>query len=305
VDCAKADLASCYNLPDQDVFYSLDIRRDRIRITQPGVDSVGKVTLADKVVWITGASSGIGEALAYALSAHGAKLVLSARREDVLCNVRSKCAKPEKHLVQPLDMACPAEFEPALKTVLDQFGAVDVLVHCAGVSQRGTALKTELKVDRHLMEVNYLGPIALTKCVLPNMLERGTGHIVVVSSLLGKFSVPKRAAYSASKHALHGFFDALRGEVETQGIFVTLVCPGFIRTNASLNALEGDGTPHNKMDSQIADGLSSNVCAREIVRAIEQRRREVYICRKERMGLFLSRFAPGVFSRVTRLKRKK
>src|SRR4051812_22915408 len=199
---------------------------------------MGKVTLADKVVWVTGASSGIGEALAYALSARGARLILSARREDVLRNVQANCANPKKHFVQPLDMADPAEFAPTVKTVLDRFAAIDVLVHCAGISQRGTALDTELIVDRHLMEVNYFGPIALTKCVLPRMLERGTGHVVAVSSLLGKFAVPKRAAYSASKHALHGFFDALRGEVETQGIFVTLVCPGFVRTNASLNALE-------------------------------------------------------------------
>ncbi len=117
--------------------------------------------------------------------------------------------------------------------------------------------------------------------------------------------MPKRAAYSASKHALHGFFDALRAEVETQGITVTMVCPGFVRTNASFNALEGDGTPHNKMDTQIASGLLPKNCARRIIRAVERRRREVYICRREIVGLYLSRFAPGLFHRFTRTKRQK
>ncbi len=202
-------------------------------------------------------------------------------------------------------MLRPESFASAAESVHNRFGRIDVLLHCAGISQRGTALDTESKVDRHLIELNYLGPVALTKEVLPAMLARGAGQIVVISSLLGKFAMPKRAAYSASKHALHGFFDALRSEVETQGIAITMVCPGFVRTNASFNALKGDGTPHNKMDAEIAHGLSCDECARRIVRAIERREREVYICRKEIFGLYLSRFVPGLFGRITRSKRQK
>lgn len=263
---------------------------------------MARSSLNGKVVWVTGASSGIGEALTYAVAERGGLVILSARREDVLANVRGKCANPNQHLVLPLDILAPDSFSAAVQTVLERFGRIDVLVHCAGISQRGKSLDTELKVDRHLMELNYFGPIALTKQVVPSMLACGTGQIVVISSLLGKFAVPKRAAYAASKHALHGFFDALRAEVECQGIAVTLVCPGFVQTNASLNALEGDGTPHNQMDAEIAHGLPRERCARQIVRAIERRRREVYICRQEIVGLYLSRFAPGVFSRYIRLK---
>jgi len=265
---------------------------------------VTRPNLAGKVIWLTGASSGIGEALAHVLASRGAVLALSARREEVLEEVRSKSANSDRHFVLPLDMLQPGSFAAAVESVHGHFGRIDVLIHCAGISQRGTAADTELKVDRHLMELNYFGPIALTKQVLPPMLTRGEGQIVVISSLLGKFAMPKRAAYSASKHALHGFFDALRAEVEAQGISVTMVCPGFVRTNASFNALEGDGKPHNKMDMQIANGLAPEECARRIVRAIERRRREVYICRKEIFCLYFNRFAPGLFSRFTRFKRR-
>jgi short-subunit dehydrogenase len=258
--------------------------------------------LAGKIICITGASSGIGEALAYNLATRDASLILSARREDVLAKVRDRCANPDRHLVLPLDMLQSESFGPAVENALNRFGRIDVLIHCAGISQRGTAIKTELKVDRRLIDVNYLGPVALTKQVLPSMIAARSGQIVVVSSLLGKFSVPKRAAYSASKHALHGFFDALRAELDKKGIAVTIVCPGFVRSNASFNALEGDGRPHNQMDDEIANGLSCDECARRIIRAIERRRREVYIGRREVFGLYLSRFAPGLFSRFIRLK---
>jgi short-subunit dehydrogenase len=260
--------------------------------------------LAGKIVWVTGASSGIGEALAYDLAKRGASLILSARREDALANIRDRCANPDRHLVLPLDMLQPESFAPAVQTALNRFGRIDILIHCAGISQRGTAIKTELKVDRHLIDVNYLGPVALTKQVLPSIIAARGGQIVVVSSLLGKFSVPKRAAYSASKHALHGFFDSLRAELDKKDIAVTIVCPGYVRSNASFNALEGDGTPHNELDPEIASGMTCEECARRIIRAVECRRREVYIGRREIFGLYLSRFAPGLFSRLIRLKQR-
>lgn len=155
------------------------------------------------------------------------------------------------------------------------------------------------------MELNYFAPVTLTKLVLPSMLARRDGQIVVISSLMGKLALPARSAYSASKHALHGFFDALRAEVADDGIYVTVICPGYIRTNASFNALEGDGRPHNKLDADIASGLSPAKCARQIVRAIERRRSEVYIARYEKLGLYLSRFAPALFRRIARWKARK
>jgi short-subunit dehydrogenase len=261
---------------------------------------VSKSSVANKVVWLTGASSGIGEALARALADKGAALVLSARREEQLREVQSRCAEAERHLVLPLDMTRSESFEPALQAVLHCFGRVDILIHCAGISQRGRAVETQLSVDRQIMELNYFGPVALTKQVLPLMLSRGAGQVVVVSSLLGKFGAPGRSAYCASKHALHGFFDALRAEVYDRGIVITMVCPGFVCTNASYNALTGDGTPHGRMDHDLQHGLTAEQCAGRIVAAIERGRREAYIGRKERLGVYFSRFAPGLFSRLIR-----
>jgi dehydrogenase/reductase SDR family member 7B len=256
--------------------------------------------LSGKVVWITGASSGIGAALAPALAERGAKLVLSSRRQDALRSVQGACQRPNEHLVLPLDMMDTSAFGPAVRTVLDRVARIDILVHCAGISQRARAADTQLSVDRRIMDLNYFGPVALTKQVLPAMIECQSGHIVVISSLLGKFAAPTRSAYCASKHALHGFFDSLRAEEFSHGIEVTLVCPGFVQTNASLNALTGDGKPHGKMDVRIARGLTSEAAARRIAKAIERRRREVYIGQRETLGVYLSRWAPSVFHRIIR-----
>jgi short-subunit dehydrogenase len=256
--------------------------------------------VAGKVVWITGASSGIGEALARELAARGAQLVLSARRESELRRVQSSCPRANEHMVLPLDMLQPPSFEPAAQKVLKHFGCVDILVHGAGISQRAHAVETQLSVDRQIMELNYFGPVGLTKQVLPSMIGRRAGQIVVISSLLGKIAAPARSAYCASKHALHGFFDALRAEVHQYGIAVTMICPGYVHTNASFNALTGEGKSHGKMDERIAGGLTSDVCARRIARAIESRRREVYIGKKEVLGIYLSRWAPNLFHRVIR-----
>jgi dehydrogenase/reductase SDR family member 7B len=259
--------------------------------------------IAGKVAWVTGASSGIGAALAHELAAKGAAVVLSSRREEKLRNVQEACDQPERHFVLPLDMLRPESFAPAVDTVLGRLGRVDILIHCAGQSQRGRAVETDISIDRHIMELNFFATVALTKHVLPSMLERRAGHIVPISSLLGKFAARERSAYCASKHALHGFFDALRAEVYDYGVWVTMICPGFVRTNVSYNALTADGRPHGQLDHEIRHGLASDECARQIVRAVERRRREVYIGGTERLGVFASRFAPRLFSRYMRLRK--
>ncbi len=248
----------------------------------------------DKVVWITGASSGLGKALARALDRRGACLVLSSRRADVLEEVRGACQRPEKHFVVPVDLADSSSLAAPVAQVLERFGHVDILLNNAGVSQRATAAETELAVDRRILDVNFFGPVALTKCLLPSMLQRHAGQIVVVSSLLGKFGVATRTAYAASKHALHGYFDSLRAEVASHGIGITLVCPGFVRTNASINALTGEGKPHGKMDETIDKGISAEDCAERILRAVERRKCEAYVARKEKLVVYLNRLAPGL-----------
>lgn len=261
---------------------------------------MSKVDFNDKIVWITGATSGIGEALCRELATRGATLILSSRREELLKKVQASCEAAAKHLTLPLDILATDTFPAAAKTVTDRFGRIDILINCAGIAQRGTALETGMFVDHRLMDLNYFGPVTLTKLVLPDMLARRSGHIVVLSSLMGKLHRPGRCAYAASKHALHGFFDCLRDEIEVQGVAVTVVCPGFIRTNASFNALEGDGKPHNMWDKEIATGMAPEKCARKIANAIARRRREVYVARYETLGIYLDRFAPRIFRRIVR-----
>jgi short-subunit dehydrogenase len=280
------------------------IRKTIVRNPGETQTSFVKTSLSGKVVWLTGASSGIGESLAYALAEEGANLVLTARREPELNKVKAACKRPHDHLVIPLDLIAPEAFQPAVRTVLEHFGRVDVLINNAGISQRGTVVANDLKVFEHLMALNFFAPVQLTKLVLPSMIERKTGHIVAISSLLGKFGAPGRSAYCSSKHAIIGFCDSLRAEVYRQGVAVTVVCPGFVRTNASYNALEADGTPHGKLEDDIRNGIPSDVCAQRIIAAIKAQKREVYIG-KENYAVYLNRFMPGLFSRLVRRRRVK
>jgi dehydrogenase/reductase SDR family protein 7B len=254
----------------------------------------------DKVVWITGASSGIGEALACAFSNKGAHLILSARNEAKLKEVRQACLHPDKHLVVPLDLSDTDSLQGTCSDVLNRFGKIDILVNNSGVSQRCLVAQTGIEIDRRIMETNFFGTIALTKAVLPSMIEKKSGHIVVISSVAGKLGTPLRSSYSASKHALHGFFDSLRAETWKQGIHVTIVCPGFIRTNISINALTANGSPQGTMDEAQACGMLPQDCAEKIIRAVEKNSAEVYIGGKEILGIYLKRFVPGIFDLIIR-----
>src|SRR6185436_12739023 len=176
----------------------------------------------NQIIWITGASSGIGEALAVAWSREGATLVLSARNAAELERVRARCENAERHRVRPLDLVDTTAIERVAAEILRELGHVDVLVHSGGVSQRSLAAETKLDTDRRIMDINYFGTVALTKAVLPSMLARRSGHIVPISSVIGYVGVPLRSAYAASKHALHGFFETLRAETAKHGIAVTM-----------------------------------------------------------------------------------
>ncbi|MCE7985793.1 MAG: SDR family oxidoreductase [Caldilinea sp. CFX5] len=257
------------------------------------------MNIQNKTAWITGASSGIGEALAYALSARGARLILSARRLDELERVRSRCTNADNHLSLPLDLAA---FDAAAVTqqALAEVGAIDLLIHSGGVSQRSTVAETDMAVQRRIMEINYFGAIALTHAVLPGMIARKSGHFVVISSLSGKISTPRRSAYAASKHALHGFFDALRAEVYQDGLRVTIVCPGYTKTNLSLHALTGDGGAHGQMDPTQAKGMTPEALANRICQAIEREEEEIVVGGKEVLAVYLKRLWPGLYHRMIR-----
>ena len=258
----------------------------------------------DRIVWITGASSGIGEAVANAFHKSGAKLILSARREDELKRVQAACGGEPNTRVLPLDVSRGEELAGRAREALAIFGRIDFLVLNAGISQRSLARDTDESVYRRLMEVNFFGPEAITRAVLPSMLERKSGHIVVISSLAGRFGVPLRSGYSATKFALHGFYEALRAEEARNGIRVTIVCPGFIRTDISLSALKGDGSKHAKMDADLARGMPVEECARQILNAIAREKEDVTIgAPREKMLVYMKRFLPGLLTRVVASRR--
>lgn len=254
----------------------------------------------DKVVWITGASSGIGESLAYALSAAGARLILSSRRTDELERVKNACAYPEQVQVLPLDLLNMGFFPDKTAQAIACFGHIDIMVHNGGVSQRSLVMDTNIDVHRQVMELDYFSYVALTKALLPHFAERRAGHFVVTSSVMGKIGTPMRSAYAAAKHALHGFFDCLRAEVAPLNIRVTMLTPGYIRTNIAFNALTKDGTKLNQSSANIDKGLAADKAAAQILRAIEKGRLEAYIGKfgEEQLALWLNRLAPAMLMKM-------
>ncbi len=259
--------------------------------------------LRGKTVWITGASSGIGESLARQFALLGCRLILSSRREPELRKVAASCQGAPDISVVPLDLSKPETLQALAESVLANIGPIDIMVHNGGVSQRSEARETVPEVDDVIMRTNYLGPMTLTKALLPSMIARKNGHFVVVTSVLGRLSIPTRSAYCASKHALHGFFNALRAESWQDGVSVTLAVPGFVRTNIGVNALTGQGQRFGREEREIAQGVSADLCARRIISAARRGTREVFIgSLKERAALMIGSLAPSLFFLVVRKK---
>lgn len=259
------------------------------------------MSFENKVVWITGASSGIGEALTYALYDQGARLIISSRREESLKKVKNRCTGniDDIHIL-PLDLSETETLTGKTEEALKVFGSIDYLFNNGGISQRSLAIETDMDVIRNIMEVNFFGTVALTKAVLPSMIEQGNGHIVVTSSVMGKLGTRLRSTYAASKHALHGWFDSLRQEVADQNISVTLVCPGFIKTNVTVNALKGDGSKLGEMSKGQQNGMSPEKCAKKMLAGIKKGKSEIYIGGKEIWAVWLKRLAPGLLNRILR-----
>lgn len=249
--------------------------------------------LRDKVVWITGASSGIGEAMAIEASRKGAKLVLSARREPELQRVRAACAHPDRVVILPVDLT-DFDADATAQAAASFFGPVDLLVNNAGISQRGLVLDTSMEVYRRILELDFFACVALSKAVLPGMVARKSGHLVVISSVVAYLGTPQRSGYCSAKHALHGFFDAVRAELWRDQVKVTLICPGYIRTQVSMNAITAVGGLHGKMDPATERGMAPDECARQAWRAVERDRDEAFVGAKEAMLVRLKRYAPGL-----------
>ncbi len=256
--------------------------------------------MKDKVVWITGASSGIGEALVYRYNKAGAKLIISSRNRDELFRVKANCKNAINIHVLSLDLEQTAALPQKAVEALRIFGKIDVLINCGGISQRSLAMETSAATEEKIMRVNFWGTVTLSKAVIPAMIENGGGQVVCISSLVGKFGTRFRSAYAASKHALHGYFDSLRSEIANQNVSITLVCPGFIKTNVSMNAMTAEGEAQNSMDDTIANGMPANECAEKIFKAVSAKKEEVYMGGKEVKGILFKRFFPLRFSRYMR-----
>jgi short-subunit dehydrogenase len=254
----------------------------------------------NKWVWITGASSGIGRALAIEFSRRGANLVLLARDRARLQETADACAQNTKIIIREMDLSVQETMELVCKSLAEEGVPVDILVNNGGISQRSLALETEDFVSRKIFEINFFGTIFLTKLLLPRMIQAGGGQIAVITSLVGKIGSPKRTTYAASKHALHGYYDSLRAELYQDNIRVTLLCPGFIRTNISYSAVTGDGSSQNTMDTKTGNGMDPARLAIKAVSGIEREREEVYIGRSEILAIYLKRWVPGIFSRILR-----
>ncbi len=256
----------------------------------------------DKNIWVTGASSGIGEALVYKFSQLGANVIISSRRQEELERVKKNCQTPANVSIQLIDLANHDEIPKIVEKVIKKHKRIDILVNNGGMSQRSKTVETAIEVDKKLMNINYFGTIILTKAILPNMIQQQQGHIVTVSSLTGKFGAPLRSAYSASKHALHGFFDTLRAEMFKHNIYISLICPGYTNTNVAKNALTANGTATNSTDKDIVAGMKPDFLANKIIKAINNKKEELIVGGNEVIAVYLKRFFPRLLSRLLRKK---
>lgn len=254
----------------------------------------------NKVIWITGASSGIGESMAYHLSKFPCKLILSSRTESKLISVKSNCGTVAQLAILPLDLEDLASLEQKTVSALGIFGEIDIVVHAGGISQRSLAQETDLKVYHQLMDVDFFGTLYLTKYLLPHFISKNSGQYVALSSTAGKIGVPVRSGYSAAKHALHGFFESLRAELSSTDISITILCPGFIKTDISKNALTKDGSSQNKMDEAQANGMPLSVFTPKALNAIAKKKPEIYIgsFKSTTLAIYVWRFFPNLLRKI-------
>jgi dehydrogenase/reductase SDR family member 7B len=254
---------------------------------------------AGKVAWITGASSGIGESLVYAFVKRGATVLASSNDVSGLERVKAACSEKSTmvHCV-PFDLSDTTEIEKIVEQQIKSFGQIDFLLNIGGISQRARIDETPLWLDRKIFEINYFGTIALSKAVLPYMIRQKSGHILATSSISGRFGFPLRSAYSASKQALHGFFETLYLENKKFNIKSSVIIPGRVRTSISIHALNAEGREHGKLDDGQAKGVSPEHAAETIIKGMLRNKREILVGRNELIMLFIRRYCPWLFFRI-------
>lgn len=255
----------------------------------------------EKTIWITGASSGIGEALALAFAQENAALILSARREDELKRVQALCLHHTRRCaILPLDLQRSETFEESVVKAKSFFGGIDLLINNGGIAQRGAAKDMPLQAEREIMETNFFSAIALSKLVLPVMIAQGGGTIVAMSSIMGRVGMPYASTYAASKHAMNGYFEAMAAEVEPDKVKVKIIMPGYVRTNVSLNAITSEGHKHGKMDKGQEEGMLPEVLAQKILPFLLSDKREIILGGRETYILTMKKWLPFLFYRTAR-----
>lgn len=252
-----------------------------------------------KVVWITGASSGIGESLVYGFVRKGATVIASSNDHPGLLRVKEACdRRAEMVSCVPFDLSDTAGIEEIVRQQITAYGRIDILLNIGGISQRARIDETPLWLDRKIFEINYFGTVALTKAVLPFMISQKSGHILATSSISGRFGFPLRSSYSASKQALHGFFETLYLENKSSNIKTSVIIPGRVNTAISYHALNREGKEHGQLDDGQAKGISADKAAKIIIRGIEKDKREILVGKSELMLLHIRRYLPWLFFRI-------
>lgn len=258
-------------------------------------------SLDGKVVWITGASSGIGKALAAECALQGAQVILSARRLEELEKVRVSLLHPDHHLSVAMDITDEAQVRHAYEQVLDQKGRIDLLINNAGLSQRALITETSMQTERAIMEIDYFSQVFLTKLVLPTFIAQKSGRIAYISSVAGLLGTQYRATYSAAKAAIHMWANSLRAEVAQDGVKVSVIFPGFVKTNVSFNALNGAGKAQAHQDEAIENGLEADDFAKHTVSALLNGQEYIVVGgAKEKLGVWVSRLSPTTLYKMIR-----
>jgi dehydrogenase/reductase SDR family member 7B len=252
-----------------------------------------------KVVWITGASSGIGEALVYEFAKLGARIIASSNEASELERVKNNCGANSANIsCAPFDLSDTSDISSLVETQITLTGRIDYLLNIGGISHRSIVEETPLWLDRKIMEINYFGTIALTKTVLPIMIRQKSGHILATSSIAGRFGFPLRSAYCASKQALHGFIETLHIENKNNNIYASVIIPGRVRTKISYRALDGQGKEQGKMDEGQAKGISPEKAARTIIKGITRNKREILVGSSELIMLYIRKYLPWLFFKL-------
>ncbi|PYE36434.1 SDR family NAD(P)-dependent oxidoreductase [Psychrobacter fozii] len=260
-----------------------------------------KTNIKKSTIWITGASSGIGQALAISFAKRGARIILSGRDQEKLEAVRKNCKGSKNHIVIPFDIGDTSQTKIAYESAIQQAGKIDWLINNAGISQRSLIMDTTEDVERQLMEIDYFAQTRLTRLVLPKMIAQGGGKIVMVSSIAGLLGTQYRGAYSAAKAAIHMWANSLRAELHDQGIEVATIFPGFIQTNVSINALTGDGSAQGTMDDATKKGLTAAVFAKQAVKALLKEEEYIVISGpKEKFATKVNRISPPKLYKLIR-----